>query len=599
MAVLHHVHLSPLLCGLAVLSQLGSVVIAVPLEFKYQRVIQNISSEGHRGAVASESAICSQIGTDALRKGGSAADAMVATTLCVGTIGMYHSGIGGGGFMLVRDPDGNYHTVDYRETAPAAATQDMYNDDPNASVLGARSVAIPSELRGLEYVHSKYGRLPWHDLVMPSVKIAHDGFKVTEDLVRYMASASASDDFLTRDPVWAQDFAPNGTLLGLGDTITQKRYAKTLLKIALLGADAFYTGPIADSIIALLQPLGGILTHSDLANYEASIKPALNITYRDSFRIFATDAPSSGAVTLSILKTMEQFPSLNLSSNIPLTNHRFVEAMKFAYGARQSLGDPSFITNITSFQEAMLSPQTAKFISSKILPNSTLPLSEYDPVKNYAAASHGTSHIVTADRSGLTLSSTTTINLLFGSRLMTPDTGIILNDEMDDFSQPNKNNSFGFVPSPSNFIRAGKRPLSSICPLMVEHISNGSLWFATGAAGGSRIISSTTQVAFNVLEGLAVHPNTTDLKVKGVGGEGSVMRAAVAAPRLHDQLMPEVLLVEKGYGQDVYDDLKRRGHNVTWQAPGLSAVQAVMRFGNGTFVAASETRQVNSGGFAV
>ncbi|KAK3490762.1 gamma-glutamyltranspeptidase [Neurospora hispaniola] len=592
-------HLSPLLCGLAVLGQLGSLVIAVPLEFKYQRVIQNISSEGHRGAVASESAICSQIGIDALRKGGSAADAMVATTLCVGTIGMYHSGIGGGGFMLVRDPDGNYHTVDYRETAPAAATQDMYNDDPNASVLGARSVAIPSELRGLEYVHSKYGRLPWHDLVMPSVKIAHDGFKVTEDLVRYMASASASDDFLTRDPVWAQDFAPNGTLLGLGDTITRKRYAKTLLKIALLGADAFYTGPIADSIIALLQPLGGILTHSDLANYEASIKPALNITYRDSFRIFATDAPSSGAVTLSILKTMEQFPSLNLSSNIPLTNHRFVEAMKFAYGARQSLGDPSFITNITSFQEAMLSPQTAKFISSKILPNSTLPLSEYDPVKNYAAASHGTSHIVTADRSGLTLSSTTTINLLFGSRLMTPDTGIILNDEMDDFSQPNKNNSFGFVPSPSNFIRAGKRPLSSICPLMVEHVSNGSLWFATGAAGGSRIISSTTQVAFNVLEGLAVHPNTTDLKVKGVGGEGSVMRAAVAAPRLHDQLMPEVLLVEKGYGQDVYDDLKRRGHNVTWQAPGLSAVQAVMRFGNGTFVAASETRQVNSGGFAV
>ncbi|KAK1776693.1 gamma-glutamyltranspeptidase [Copromyces sp. CBS 386.78] len=592
-------HLSPLLCGLAVLSQLGSVVTAVPLESKYQSVIQNTSSEGHRGAVASESAICSEIGIDTLRKGGSAADAMVATTLCVGTIGMYHSGIGGGGFMLVRDPDGNYETVDYRETAPAAATQDMYNDDPNASVIGARSVAIPSELRGLEYVHSKYGRLPWHDLVLPSVKIARDGFKVTEDLVRYMASASVSDDFLTRDPVWAQDFAPNGTLLGLGDTITRKRYAKTLAKIALFGADAFYTGPIADSIIALLQPLGGILTYSDLANYEVSIKPALNITYRDSFRIFATDAPSSGAVTLSILKTMEQFPSLNLTSDVSLTNHRFVEAMKFAYGARQSLGDPTFITNITTFQSSMLSPATAKFIASKILPNSTLPLSEYDPAKNYAAEAHGTSHIVTADRSGLTVSSTTTLNLLFGARVMTPDTGIILNDEMDDFSQPNKNNSFGFVPSPNNFIRAGKRPLSSICPLMVEHLGNGSLWFATGAAGGSRIISSTTQVAFNVLEGLDVHPNTTDLKVSGVGGEGSVMRAAVAAPRLHDQLMPEVLLVEQGYGQDVYEDLKWRGHSVTWQAPGLSAVQAVMRFGNGTFVAASETRQVNSGGFTI
>lgn len=587
------------------LGQLSSVVTAAPLEFKYQRVIQNTSSEGYRGAVASESAICSEIGIETLRKGGSAADAMVATTLCVGTIGMYHSGIGGGGFMLVRDPDGNYETVDYRETAPAAATEDMYKDDPNASVVGALSVAIPSELRGLEYVHSKYGRLPWHDLVMPSVKIAQDGFKVTEDLVRYMAAASVSDDFLTRDPVWAEDFAPNGTLLGLGDTITRKRYAATLAKIALFGADAFYTGPIADSIISLLQPLGGILTHADLANYEVSIKPALNITYRDSYRIFATDAPSSGAVTLSILKTMEQFPSHNLSSNVSLTNHRFVEAMKFAYGARQSLGDPFFVSNISRFQSSMLSSESAKLIASKILPQSTLPLSEYDPSKNYAAASHGTSHIVTADRSGLTVSSTTTLNLLFGARLMTPDTGIILNDEMDDFSQPNKNNSFGFVPSPNNFIRAGKRPLSSICPLMVEHLGNGSLWFATGAAGGSRIISATTQVAFNVLEGLGVHPNGTDLvrqedlKVSGVGGEGSVMRAAVAAPRLHDQLMPEVLLVERGYGQDVYEDLKGRGHNVTWQAPGLSAVQAVMRFGNGTFVAASETRQVNSGGFAV
>ncbi|KAK3397263.1 gamma-glutamyltranspeptidase [Sordaria brevicollis] len=593
--------LSPLICGLAVLSQLGSVVVtAAPLEdFKYQRVIQNTSSEGHRGAVASESAICSEIGINTLRKGGSAADAMVATTLCVGTIGMYHSGIGGGGFMLVRDPDGNYETVDYRETAPAAATQDMYNDDPNASVIGALSVAIPSELRGLEYVHSKYGRLPWYDLVMPSVKIARDGFKVTEDLVRYMASASVSDDFLTRDPVWAEDFAPNGTLLKLGDTITRKRYARTLAKIALLGADAFYNGPIADSIISLLQPLGGILTHDDLANYNVSIKPALNITYRDSFRIFATDAPSSGAVTLSILKTMSHFPSSSLSSDLDLTNHRFVESMKFAYGARQSLGDPIFISNISRFQSSMLSDSTTKSIASKINPNHTLPLSSYDPLRNYAAASHGTSHIVTADFSGLTISSTTTLNLLFGARLMTPDTGIILNDEMDDFSQPNKNNSFGFVPSPNNFIRAGKRPLSSICPVMVEHLGNGSLWFATGAAGGSRIISSTTQVAFNVLEGLRVHPNTTEMGTKGVGGEGSVMRAAVAAPRLHDQLMPEVLLVERGYGQDVYEDLKGRGHNVTWQAPGLSAVQAVMRFGNGTFVAASETRQVNSGGFAV
>lgn len=283
-----------------------------------QQGILGPGSRGTRGAVASESTICSEIGADMMRKGGSAADAMVATTLCVGTIGMYHSGIGGGGFMLVRDSKGRYETIDYRETAPAAAHRDMYKDDPNASVFGGLAVGIPGELRGLEYLHNKYGVLPWKTVVKPAVRVARDGFPVSEDLVRYMAAATTDNPFLVEDPVWAEDFAPNGTLVKLGDTITRKRFANSLDKIASQGARVFYEGELARSMIDLIQAKDGIMTLDDLRNYQVRVKPALSIQYRD-YRLFTTDAPSSGAVMLSILKTMEQYSPQQLAANANLT----------------------------------------------------------------------------------------------------------------------------------------------------------------------------------------------------------------------------------------------------------------------------------------
>ncbi|KAK0706497.1 gamma-glutamyltranspeptidase [Lasiosphaeria miniovina] len=534
---------------------------------------------GTRGAVASESIICSQIGVDMIGMGGSAADAMVATELCVGVIGMYHSGIGGGGFMLVRDKHGRYEVIDYRETAPAAAHKNMYKNNPDASVLGGLAVAIPGELRGLEYLHTKYGALPWSTVVTPSVRVARDGFKVNEDLVRYMEGASKNNTFLMDDPVWAEDFSPNGTLVKLGDIITRKRYADSLEKIAKHGADIFYQGELAQSMIRLLSSTNGIITPDDLKNYTVSIKKPLSINYRD-YRLFTTEAPSSGAVTLSILKTMEQYPLEDLTDK-NLTTHRFVEAMKFAYGARQELGDPDFISNIEQYQKLMTSDAKAREVRGRIQDNQTQPINAYNPQELYAAESSGTSHIVTADSSGLTVSSTTTINLLFGAQIMTSDTGIILNNEMDDFSQPGRRNSFGFEPSPANFIAAGKRPLSSITPLMAEFAGNGTLLFAAGAAGGSRIISATTLIAWNVLQA-------------GMG-----MGEAVAAPRLHDQLMPDVLLVEDGFDRAVFAALASRHHNATWMGPGASSAQAVMRLWNGTFDAASEPRQRNSGGLTV
>ncbi|KAK1761450.1 hypothetical protein QBC47DRAFT_370135 [Echria macrotheca] len=533
---------------------------------------------GTRGAVASESSLCSSVGVDIIAIGGTAADAMVATTLCVGVTGMYHSGIGGGGFMLVRDSKGRYEVIDYRETAPAASDKDMYKGSTNASTIGGLSVGVPGELRGLEYLHKTYGKLPWEVVVTPAMRIARDGFAVNEDLVRYMNSSGGSSSFLVTDPVWAQDFAPNGTLLGLGDVITRKRYARTLKKIARAGPGIFYEGEMAESMIKTIQSSGGIMTLDDLKNYTARVKDALTIDYR-GFKLFSTDAPSSGAVMLNILNIMNQYSPEELKDR-NLTSHRLVEAMKFAYGARQELGDPDFVRNIEGLQQQMLSVEKAKEIRARILDNMTLPLSAYNPQGVYAVDSPGTSHIVTADRSGMTISSTTTVNLLFGSQLMTPDTGIILNDEMDDFSQPGRRNSFGFEPSPANFIAPGKRPLSSICPIIVEFACNRTVFFTTGAAGGSRIISATAQTAFYAMEGWS-------------------MEDSVATPRLHDQLMPEVTLVETGFDQGVYASLQEKGHNVTWQAPGQSAVQAIMRLANGTFDAVGEPRQLNSGGLTV
>jgi len=536
-------------------------------------------ASGKRGAVASESSICSNIGADIIGIGGSAADAMVATTLCVGVIGMYHSGIGGGGFMLIRDQKGEYEVIDYRETAPAASHEDMYRNNGNASTVGGLSVGVPGEIRGLEYLHTTYGKLPWKMVVKPAVRVARAGFPVTEDLVRYMENSGGNTSFLVMDPVWAEDFAPNGKLVEIGDFITRKRYADTLEEIAEQGPSAFYEGKLAESMIDTIQQTGGIMTVDDLKQYSVKVKKAFSIDYRGRYKLFTTDAPSSGAVMLNILNTMQQYPP-DAVKDENLTSHRWVEAMKFAYGARQELGDPNFIS-IHDYEAQMLSKERGKEIQSRILDNVTQPLEAYNPDLIYAAESQGTSHIVTADRSGMTVTSTTTVNLLFGSKVMTPDTGIILNNEMDDFSQPGKRNSFGFEPSPANFIAPGKRPLSSICPIIVEFASNRSVYFTTGAAGGSRIISATAQTVFNVLEA------------------GYSMHSAVAHPRLHDQLMPAQTLVEVGTDEAIYQSLAEKKHNVTWQAPGLSAVQAVMRLWNGTFDAVGETRQVNSGGVRV
>lgn len=536
-----------------------------------------ISREDSLGAVASESKICSEIGIGLLQRGGNAADALVGTTLCVGVIGMQHSGIGGGGFMLVRGADGTYESIDFRETAPAAAFQDMYKDNPMASVLTGLASGVPGDLRGLEYVHNRYGALPWRAVCNPAVHVARYGFPVTEDLVRYMYEATKDGNtFLTDDPQWAMDFAPNGTLLGLGETLTRKRYANTLDAVAKHGAKAFYEGDIAQHTINALQAANGTMTLEDLANYRVSIRDPISITYK-GYNLYSCGVPSGGSVALSILKIIEGYTS---TSDLNLSTHRIDEAMRFSYAARGELGDPDFFKYMTAFEADMLRPKTAEKIRSRIDDERTKNVTDYNPKGYSMPENHGTSHIVASDRSGLSITLTSTVNLLFGSQLVVPETGVIMNNEMNDFSIPGVPNAFGFVPSPINYIAPNKRPLSSVTPIIVTH-PNGTLYLTIGAAGGSRIITSTVQAIWHVLE------------------HNMTLPEAIKEPRMHDQLMPAATTFEYLFDNSTVDSMRERGHNVTWVRPGYSAVQGVRRLWNGTFEAASEPRQLNSGGLAV
>ena len=482
--------------------------------------------------------------------------------------------------MLARSGNGSFEFIDFRETAPALSTQDMYNNNTNSSIYTGLASGVPGELRGLAHLHQNYGILPWEQLVMPAVSVARDGFPVTPDLVRYMASAvSGIDNFLVNNPTWAIDFAPNGTLLGLGDTITRRRYADTLETIAKRGPDAFYTGPIAQTFINTIQRNGGIMTLEDLKNYTVAIREPAAIDYR-GFKIRSGSAPSSGTVAMSVMKIIEGYSTIGEAATLNVSTHLFDEALRFAYGQRSELGDPLFVEGMDEYQADMLKEATAAAVRAKISPYHTLNVSAYDPSGFESLETPGTSAIVTSDVNGLAVSLTTTVNLLFGSHIMVPETGVILNNEMNDFSIPGASNAFGYIPSPANYIRPGKRPLSSITPTIVEH-ANGTLYFVAAAAGGSRIITATLQQLWHVLDQNMTAPQ------------------ALAQPRLHDQLVPNQVSFEWTYDNATVAFMKARGHNVTWVAPGQSTAQSLRLLSNGSFEAAGEPRQLNSGGFVI
>ena len=381
-------------------------------------------------------------------------------------------------------------------------------------------------------------------------------------------------DFLSEEPTWAKDFAPNGTRVGMGDLMTRKRLAHTLEAIAVEGPAAFYKGPLAEATVRALRKENGSMTTADLARYDIVSKRPINIEYK-GYSLFGCGAPASGAVALSVMKVLEGYEDFGQPHTKNLSTHRLDEALRFGYGKRASLGDPNFEDGIIAYETEMLNQIFANETRGKICDKHTLNVSDYDPEGFESREDHGTSHIVAADASGLAISMTTTINLFFGSGVMVPETGVIMNNEMADFSVPNVSNVFGYYPSPANYIRPKKRPMSSITPIMAE-FANGTLFTILGASGGSHIITAVIQTALHVLE------------------QKMTVHQALKQPRLHDQLLPNQVSFEWDFDNSTVDYMVGRNHNVTWGLAGSSA-QAI-RVSNGVFEAAAEPRQDDSAG---
>ncbi|PWN52928.1 gamma-glutamyltranspeptidase [Violaceomyces palustris] len=545
------------------------------------------SLTGRHGAVATEVDVCSNIGVQLLEQGGSAADAIIGASLCVGSIAAFHSGIGGGGFGLLRTKSGEYEMFDFRETMPALGNETMYsnNSNPKASTVGGLAVGVPGELRAWEALHKRYGKLPWKTLFRPAIDLNSKGFKVPNQLASGLNTKSYP--YICTDPYFKEVYCPNGTAKAEGETIYRKRYARTLKTISEEGADAFYEGEIATNTVAMVQARGGILSLEDLKNYTVVYRSPNNITFGGS-RVFAGVAPCSGNAVLSTLKTMSLFGPEDAGLN--LTTHRIVEATKFAYGERGHYGDPAFVDGVEQLQKEYLGEAYTEEKRSKIKDGSVEAVSYYDPTNSQVLQDSGTSQLTVVDSEGMAITLTTTINTFWGSTVMTPD-GIILNNEMDDFSSPGSSNSYGLVPTEANFIRPGKRPLSSISPVIVEDLETKELRLATGSAGGSRIITAVIQNTFGVL-----HSNfTTDLQT------------VIDRPRWHDQLQPNLTSFEwatpsipgfEGFDNSTVAYLASLGHNVSWVAPGQSTAQGVQIFKNGTLLAATEIRQLSARGAA-
>ena len=515
------------------------------------------------GICATDNKVCSRIGVGILKDGGNAVDASIAAALCLGTISPFASGIGGGGFALVGGPNTKAQFFNFREKAPQSAYPDMFVKNPVEAQVGAKSVGVPGELLGLYKLHLKYGALSWDKLFIPSINLAKNGFKVTGILLKRLTSAKTA---IFNDPglrnIYTKVVNNNRVLVEYNDLVKRSNYAKTLQDISINGVHSFYRGNISRILVDFLSRHGGILTNYDFGNYTIISSDPLHITYR-GYDVYTTKLPSGGPVLAMMLKIMENF-KLPSNEGDSVDYHRMIEAMKWGYAQRSYFGDPLFVPNITDKIKQMLSNSYIDSIFPRISNDITYEPSHCKFIIYYTniddsdysiAEDHGTTHLSTVDKDGLAVSLTSTVNLNFGSKMMEPITGIVLNDQLDDFSIPGKSNYFGLKPSTANYIAPGKRPQSSTAPALV--LKGGKLVLNIGGSGGSRIGTAVFQTILRVL----------DLNI-GVNH-------AIQLPRIHHQLFPNVLEIEGDFGVKLIDELHEKNHTTSILAQAYSAVQGI------------------------
>ena len=477
------------------------------------------------GMVVSAHKRASTAGVDVLKQGGNAIDAAVAVGYALAVTFPAAGNLGGGGFMTIRMANGQKHFIDFRETAPLAATATMFQNtkgevQPDLSRRGYLAAGIPGTVAGLEMARNKYGTKPRAALMAAAIKLARDGYMLEQGDVDLLGEAT--EDF-RKDGPSAAVFLANGALRITGTRLVQADLAQSLQLIARDGPKAFYQGVIGQKIVAASQKNGGIFTMADFAGYQARELPPLECNYR-GWQIISAPPPSSGGIVLcETLNILEGYPISALGFGSAQGTHYVIEALRRAYHDRNlNLGDPSFVKFDTAHY---IDKGYAARLRAGINPDKATP-SDSLPAPGPGKEGQNTTHYSIVDRQGNAVSVTYTINDWFGARVMPAGTGILLNDEMDDFSaKPGAPNMFGLVEGLNNAIAPGKRPLSSMSPTIVA--KDDKLVMVVGTPGGSRIPTAVLQVMVNVLD------------------HGMTIEEAVDAPRIHQQWMPDVTYFER------------------------------------------------------
>lgn len=513
---------------------------------------------GERGAVSASHELAAKAGLNALKNGGNAVDAAVAVGLTLGVVDGFNSGIGGGCFMLIHTPRGELVALDGRETAPAMAFRDMYLRDgqavPELSQTGALAVGVPGALATFDTALKRYGNLELAELLLPAAEIAENGFAVNRTFHGRISSVVKSiREFPEISGVYLNSqFQPHA----VGEIFTQPQLGQSYRLIAKEGITAFYNGSIAAALDDWMSDHGGILNKKDMAGYQTKFRAPIKSSYR-GFEIAGFPPPSSGGVHIAqILKILECFDIGSMDRQSGEWVHLVIEAMKLAFADRAYwLGDGDY----ANVPKHLISNDYAQTLAKRINPDKSVPVTQHGipPHADKSLFGSHTTHYSTADQDGFWVACTATVNTTLGSKVMIPGTGIVLNNEMDDFSaQPGKPNFFGLLGSEANAVQPGKRPLSSMSPTLV--LNNGEPMLSIGAAGGPTIISQTLVHLILILDfGLSVED-------------------ALKHPRFHHQWKPDRAVLEKSWSPAVIQSLKSKGHDVHLVNQ-LGASQAVQR----------------------
>lgn len=519
---------------------------------------------GKQGMVASEQELATQVGVEILQQGGNAVDAAVAVGFALAVVLPNAGNIGGGGFMVLHDgKSGENFTVDFREMAPSKASRDMYLDEQGNVVDGKSlythfAVGVPGTVAGMEYALKKWGSLPLEKVIAPAIKLAEEGFIVSNTLA---ATLQEETETLGKWESSKKIFFKNDRPLVAGERLVQADLANSLRQIAQQGAKAFYEGEIAQKIVAEMEKHNGLITLEDMKGYQSVERKPIVGEYR-GYKIVTMPPPSSGGIHLvQILNMLENYSLADSGSNSAETIHYLAETMKLAYADRSEyLGDPDFVKIPVT---GLTSKDYAKELIKTIDPDKARPAAEIKPGKPQPYESDQTTHYSVMDKAGNAVAVTYTLNLNFGSGIVAEGTGILLNNEMDDFSaKPGVANAFGLIGGDANAVEGKKRPLSSMTPTLV--LKNDKPWLVTGSPGGARIITTVLQSILNTID------------------HGMNPAEAIVTPRVHHQWLPDELRVEEGLSPDTLKLLVERGHKISEKAP-MGRIQIIQALDDGFY----------------